>query len=242
MYIDDRGIVLHCLKYDDKSFIAHLFTFSRGHVSFIINASRGKRSGTSARLFQPFSFLAFQWDAKPSATLHRMKEVHLLFVQHEIPLHPIKRSIVMLLSEFLAHALANEAENGDLYEYIEHSIKWFDTVPDGFANFHLVFLLKLVHFLGIAPNMEEYDEGNLFDLVHGRFTSSGTSSSLIMGQYDAEILYRLSNTNYTAMDTIRMNRNDRARILQYITTYYTLHIPKFPSIQSLEVLQALFDD
>ena len=88
MYIDDKGLVLRTVKYDDKSFIAHIFTASRGHVAFMLNGSRGKRSGTSARLFQPLSFLSFQWDAKPTATLHRMKEARLLFTQQDIPYHP----------------------------------------------------------------------------------------------------------------------------------------------------------
>ena len=118
MFIDDKGIVLRCVKYDDKSFIAHVFTASHGHVSFMINASRGKRSGANARLFQPLSFLAFQWDAKPNATLHRMKEVRLLFVQQEIPVDPVKRYVAMMLAEFMAHALGGEAENRDLYIYI----------------------------------------------------------------------------------------------------------------------------
>ena len=125
MFIDDKGIVLRCVKYDDKSFIAHLFTASRGYVSFIINGSHGKRSSTSARLFQPLAFLSFQWDMKHKASLQRMKEARLLFVQQEIPLHPIKRSIAMLLAEFMAYILREETSNADLYLYIEHSFQWF---------------------------------------------------------------------------------------------------------------------
>ena len=242
MYIDDKGIVLRCVKYDDKSFIAHLFTASRGHVSFIVNGSHSKRSGTSARLFQPLSFLSFQWDAKLTITLHRMKEARLLFIQQDIPLHPIKRSVAMVLSEFMAHALSNEAENRELYEYIEHSIQWFDAVPDKFANFHLVFLLKLTRFLGIALNTEDYSDGNLFDIPHGSFTSSGVPSAMTMDSNDAQLLFRLCEANYGTMDNIAMNRHDRARILQYIATYYALHVPKFPQIQSIEILQTLFDE
>lgn len=242
MYIDDKGIVLRCVRYDDKSFIAHLFTASHGHVSFIINSSRGKRSGTAARFFRPLSFLSFQWDAKPTSTLQRMKEARLLFIQQEIPLHPTKRAIAMVLAEFMGHALSNEAENRELYDYIEHSMQWFDAVPDKFANFHLVFLLKLTRFLGIAPNIETYNEGEFFDLIHGCFTPSGIPSGTVMSGSDAHLLFRLIETNYGTMGDIEMNRHDRARILQYIATYYTLHMPKFPSIQSIEILQALFDE
>lgn len=241
MYIDDKGLVLRTVRYDDKSFIVHLFTASHGHVTFMVNVSRSKRSGTSARLFQPLSFLSFQWDAKPNATLHRMKEARLLFTLHDIPYHPVKRSIAMLLTEFMAHALSNEAENTDLYIYIEHSVQWFDAASDGYANFHLVFLLKLARFLGFAPNIEGYAEGCCFDLTRGRFASSAISANTLLCSTDATLLYRLSMTNYEAMSSIAMSRHDRARLIRSLAAYYTQHIPAFPSIKSLEILQEVID-
>ena len=240
MYIDDKGIVLRCVKYDDKSFVAHLFTVSSGHVSFMVNGSRGKRSGTSARLFQPLTFLSFQWDAKPKASLQRMKEARLLFVQQSVPLDPIKRSVAMLLSEFMVYTLRDEASNPDLYLYIEHSFQWFDVAEEGYANFHLVFLLKLARFLGIAPNMEEYSDGDLFDLTNGHFSPYGVASETIMSAHDAQLLFLLSGATYGTMADIAMNRRDRARMVRYLAAYYALHIANFPSLLSLEILQDLF--
>lgn len=237
MYIDDKGIVLRCVKYDDKSFIAHLFTASRGHVAFMVNNSHGKRSATSARLFQPLSFLAFQWNPKPTATLHRMKDARLVFVQQDIPYNPVKRSVAMMLAEFMAYALSSEAENSDLYIYTEHSLQWFDAANEGYANFHLVFLLKLIRFLGIAPNVDDYDEGALFDLARSRFVSEGVPSDLMMDAREAYLLYSLSEANYATMDSIPMNRHERARMIQCLARHYALHIPGFPAIKSLEVLQ-----
>ena len=237
MFIDDRGLVLRCVKYDDKSFIAHLFTASRGHVSFMINGSHGKRSGTSARLFQPTALLSFQWDMKPNASLQRMKEARLLFVQQTIPLDPIKRSVAMLLAEFMAYTLRDEAPNPELYLYIEHSMQWFDMAETGYANFHLVFLLKLARFLGIAPNMESYSDGEHFDLASGHFIPYGTASDTIMSEHDTRLLFALSGATYETMSSIAMNRQDRVRMIQYLATYYAIHIPKFPTLQSLEILQ-----
>ena len=239
MFIDDKGIVLRCVKYDDKSFIAHLFTASRGHISFMINGSHGKRSGTSARLFQPFAFLSFQWDMKPNASIQRMKEARLLFVQQDVPLHPIKRSVAMLLTEFMTYTLRDEASNPDLYLYIEHSMRWLDMTETGYANFHLVFLLKLARFLGIAPNMETYSEGELFDLTSGHFIPCGSACESIMSEHDTQLLFTLNGATYETMDSIAMNRQDRARMIQYLATYYSIHIPKFPTLQSLEILQQL---
>lgn len=237
MYIDDKGIVLRTVRYDDKSFIAHLFTASHGHVTFMVNVSRNKRSGMSARLFQPLSFLSFQWDAKPNTTLHRMREVRLLLTLQDIPYNPLKRSVAMLLAEFLTYSLGNEAENPDLYIYIEHSVQWLDAAPDGYANFHLVFLLKLARFLGFAPNDEGYGDGSLFDLARGRFTTMGVPSDELLCSADASFFYRLYNATYTTMGSVAMSRYDRARIVRYLARYYALHIPAFPAIRSLEVLQ-----
>lgn len=239
MFIDDNGIVLRCVKYDDKSFVAHIFTVSRGHVSFMINGSHGKRSGTSARLFQPLAFLSFQWDMKPNASLQRMKEARLLFIQQDIPLHPIKRSVAMLLSEFLAYTLRDEASNPDLYQYIEHSIRWFDMAEEGYANFHLVFLLKLAFFLGIVPNMEAYSDGDLFDITNGHFIPYATASDTIMSSHDTHLLFLLIGASYESMSDIAMNRQDRTRLIQYLATYYAIHTPRFPTLQSLEILQQL---
>ena len=111
MYIEDKGIVLKCVKYDDKSFIAHLFTAHHGHLSFIVSGGRSKRSSMNARLFAPLSFVTFQCDLKPNTTLQRIKEAHALFVQQDTPYHPVKRSMAMLLGEFMAYALREETEN-----------------------------------------------------------------------------------------------------------------------------------
>ena len=240
MFVDDKGIVLQCVKYNDKSFIAHLFTASRGHVSFMVNGTHGKRSGTVARLFQPLTFLSFQWDVKPNSALQRMKEARMLFVWQDVPYHPIKRGVAMLLTEFMAHTLRNEASNPDLYQYIEHSLRWFDMIEEGYANFHLVFLLKLARFLGFAPNMEAYSDGDLFDLISGHFTPHGVASDTMMSAHDAHLLFLLNGATYETMNGISMNRHERARLVRYLAAYYGQHAVNFPALRSLDILQDLF--
>ena len=118
-------------------------------------------------------------------------------------------------------------------------MRWFDMAEGGYANFHLVFLLKLARFLGIAPNMEAYSDGELFELTNGHFIPYGTASENIMSSHDTSLLFQLSEATYETMDGIVMNRQDRERMIQYLATYYAIHIPKFPTLQSLEILQQL---
>ena len=116
-------------------------------------------------------------------------------------------------------------------------MQWFDMAETEHANFHLVFLLKLARFLGIAPNMESYSDGALFDLTNGHFTPHGLPSETTMSARDAQLLFLLNGATYETMSHIAMNRQERARMINYLATYYAIHIPKFPTLQSLEILQ-----
>jgi hypothetical protein len=38
-----------------------------------------------------------------------------------------------------------------------------------------------------------------------------------------------------------MSRQDRARMVDYLATYYAIHLPKFPALQSLQILQEVMN-
>ena len=243
MYIDDRGIVLQVVRYGDASSVAHVFTRSHGHVSFM--ASRPKSRSSAGRaavsLLSPLNVLAFQWDLKPRASMYRMKDVHAACVWQDLPYHPAKSAMAMLLGEFLIGALHGEEINEDLFDYITASFQWLDVATEQYANFHLVFLLKVARFLGVAPDDSSYVRGSQFDLESGRFVSMVPSSPYVLTAPDAELFYRLLIADYTTMASIAMNRSDRVRLLTYVQRFYALHIPGFPELKSLKVLETLFD-
>ena len=87
--------------------------------------------------------------------------------------------------------------------------------------------------------MEAYSDGDLFDITNGHFIPYATASDTIMASHDTHLLFLLNGASYETMDDIAMNRQDRARMIQYLATYYAIHIPKFPTLQSLEILQQL---
>lgn len=58
--------------------------------------------------------------------------------------------MALFLSEFLYRAVREEAENRPLFAYLQHSIIWLDECGGGFANFHLVFLMRLSRFWGFT--------------------------------------------------------------------------------------------
>ena len=236
------GIVLHTLKYNDTSNIVDIYTRENGRASFLVSVPRSRKSAVKTVLFQPLSMIEFEADYRPMSNLYRIKEAKSWYPFRTLPYDPYKSAIALFLSEFLCRAVRVEADNRALFSYLRHSIVWLDECRTGFANFHLVFLMRLSRFLGLYPNLEGYSEGCYFDLVNACFTSLRPSGhSHYIGPIEAARLLTLMRMNYDTMHLFAMSRVERMRCLTVIEQYYRLHLPDFPELKSLDVLKELFD-
>ena len=122
------------------------------------------------------------------------------------------------------------------------AVIWLDDCREGFANFHLVFLMRLSRFLGLYPNLEDYHNGDYFDLLNACFTSSRPQlHSSYINPEEAGRLRQLMRMNYETMHLFGMSRAERTRCLTIMNDYYRLHLPDFPALKSLDVLKELFD-
>ncbi len=237
-----KGIVLHTLKYNDTSIIVDMYTELSGRASFLVTVPRSRKAAVKSVLFQPLSFIEFEADYRPNATLYRVKEAKSFYPFSSIPYDPYKSSMALFLSEFLYRAIREEAENRPLFAYLQHSIIWLDECGEGFVNFHLVFLMRLSRFLGLYPNLEDYHTGDYFDLLNACFTSIRPQlHSSYINPEEAARLRQLMRMNYETMHLFGMSRAERTRCLTIMNDYYRLHLPDFPALKSLEVLKELFD-
>ncbi len=236
------GIVLHVLKYNDSSNIVEIYTRETGRASFLVKVPRTRKSPVKAVLFQPLALVEFEAEVKPKSSLSLVKEAKSLHPFSSIPYDPYKSSIALFLAEFLYRAVREEVENRPLFAYLEHSILWLDECRSGYANFHLVFLMRLSRFLGLYPNLDDYHPGDYFDLLNSCFTSSRPKlHSAYVGSEEASRISGLMRMNYETMHLFGMNRTERGRCLHILNEYYRMHLPDFPVLKSLEVLHELFD-
>lgn len=234
------GIVLHTVKYNDKSNIVHIFTENEGNISCLIPVARSRKSTVRQVLFQPLSLVEFDAEVRPHSKLYPIKEAKAWYLFHSLPYDPFKSAIAMFLSEFLFRALREEAENPSLFAYLTHSIQWLDACQSEFANFHLVFLMKLTRFLGIYPNLDDFCEGCWFDLMNACFVPEHPGHGIFLPPQESQVLHKLMKANYRTMHLFGMNRMERNRCLHVICEYYRLHLPSFSELKSLAVLQELF--
>ena len=80
-----KGIVLHTLKYNDTSIIVDMYTELAGRTSFLVPVPRSRKAAVKSVLFQPLSFIEFEADYRPNATLYRVKEAKSFYPFTSIP-------------------------------------------------------------------------------------------------------------------------------------------------------------
>ena len=220
--------------------IVDMFTRQFGRLSFIVSMPKTARSKMKKQFFQPLSLLEIETDVRPKVQLQKLSDVRLASPFASIPFHPHKLSMALFLAEFLYYALRSEQRNELLYDYVESSIQWLDGQDDRFANFHLVFLMRLSRFLGFYPNLDHYQAGDYFDLRESEFLPAPPLHRDFLYPEEADKVQLMMRMDYPTMHLFRMSHQERNRLLEVTLIYYRLHLPDFPEMKSISVLQELY--
>lgn len=220
--------------------IVDVFTRQYGRLSFIVSMPKTAKSKMKKQFFQPLSLLEIEADIRQKVQLQKLKDVRLASPFTSIPFHPHKLSMALFLAEFLYHALRSEQRNELLYDYVESSIQWLDGQDSQFANFHLVFLMRMSRFLGFYPNLDNYKAGDYFDLRESVFLPSPPVHRDFLYPEEAEKVLLMMRMDFPTMHLFQMSHGERNRLLEVSLLYYRLHLPDFPEMKSITVLQELY--
>ena len=241
MFCTTRGIVLQSIPYKDTSAIIYMYTEAFGRASYMVSRRRSKKSPLVKSLFIPLSVLDLEVEHLNKREIHRIKEARVCLPLQEILCDPIKNVLALFLSEFLFRVVKETEPDPRLFCFLYDSIQVLECADKGVANFHLVFLLRLLRYLGIFPNIENRRAGYYFDMLNSVFTVDQPVHPHFLGKEDTEVFARLLKMSYENMSLYVFSRQERVRIIQKILEYYHLHLPDFAEIKSLAVLQSLFD-
>ena len=241
MNTKSEALVLHTLKYGDSRLIVDMFTRSHGRLSFIVSLPKSPKGKIKKQFFQPLTLLEIETDVRPKLQLQKLSDVRLLLPFATIPFEPDKLAISLFVAEFLYYALRGEQQNALLFDYVTDSIQWLDGQEGRFANFHLVFLMRLSRFLGFYPNLDDYSAGDYFDLRESIFLSAPPVHRDFLYPHEAEMVQLMMRMDFATMHLFQMSHTERNRLLEVALSYYRLHIPDFPELKSLSVLQELYE-
>lgn len=236
-----RGIVLHSIPYNDKYSIIYMYTEAFGRASYLVARNRGKKSTVSKALFMPLSVLEMEVEHLNKRDLHRIKETKICYPLTALFCNPVKNVLALFLSEVLFRVVKDTEPDARLFGFLYESIQMLEYSEEGVANFHLVFLLRLLYYLGIYPNADSHNQGYYFDMLNGVFIDSIPMHRYYLNREESLVFARLLKISFENMSLFTFSRKDRVRIIERILEYYRLHLPEFPEIKSFSVLQSLFD-
>lgn len=220
--------------------IVDMFTEEAGRLSFIISIPKTSKGRIKKQYFQPMTLLEVECDVRQNVQLQKLKDAHLLTAYTSIPFSPEKLALSLFIAEFLYHALRSEQQDKLLFAYVCDSMQWLDTVEIGFANFHLTFLMRMSRFLGFYPNLDDYVDGCVFDLRTATFSLQVPTHRDFLDSHDSQLIHTLMRMDFPTMHLFQLSHHDRNRITEVLLHYYRLHIPQFPELKSLGVLQELW--
>lgn len=240
MEVKTKAIVLRTVKYGESRIIVDLLTREAGRVSMVCQLTKSGKGKIKKQLLQPMTMLDVAFDYRKNISLQHFQDLRIGQVYRSLLFDPYKLSITLFLAEFLIYATRDETDNRQLYDFIETSLLWLDNADGGFANFHLVFMLRISLFIGFYPNLDDYHDGCVFDLRNAVFTSQPPLHSDYVGAEEASHLQQLMRMQYATMHLFRLSRSQRNRILELLLTYYRLHVPAFPELHSTAIVQELF--
>ncbi|MCZ2247248.1 MAG: DNA repair protein RecO [Bacteroidia bacterium] len=231
-----RGVVLRFIPFNDNHKIVKIYTEHFGLKSFIVSLSKSKQNRNKTALLQSLQPLWLEIPDDNSSKLNRLGEIRCAESINSILLHHTKRSVLLFLNEVLYKVLKEEQSDTALFGFIIQSIAHLNNTEGNCNNFHLVFLTQLTRYLGFKP-VSNYDKHNKFFYFHeGRFNHFKSGDNYMMGEQYSQLFAQLLSLDYETMGQIFLNTETRVKLLENILLYYSLHIPEFKNIKSLEVL------
>ncbi len=238
MIVKTKAIVFSALKYAEADLIVCCYTESSGVNSYLLrNVLKSKKSSLKASYFQPLTQLELVANHKDKGTLDYIKEAKVKQPYLSLHTNIVKTSLVLFLAEMLKNCIREEEANPLLYAFLEESLLWLDE-NDEVANFHIFFLLRISHFLGFYPDYSNMDR-KFFNLLDGNFQKSRTNEYCFDGE-TTENLKKFLNSTLYGMGSVKLSKNSRSDLLNFLLAYYDLHIHGYQKPKSLSVLNQCF--
>ena len=234
-----RGIVLKSTNYSESSVVAQIYTEHFGLQSYLVNGARKPKAKIRSGFLQALHPLDMVVTFKENNSLHRITEAHQVPPLKTIPYDIVKSSLAMFLNEVLYKILREQAGDPYLFEYLFRAILWLDESETNLANFHLVFLINLSRFLGFYP-VESTKDYPYFNLEAATFSNQLPEHPYVLQEPHTSLFRKLMATEFNYSEKIKMSTKDRQILLEKIIDFYRLHLTNFKEIESLYILEEIF--
>lgn len=235
-----RGIVLHSIKYSESSIIVKVYTEAFGLQSYLVKGARSKKAALRSSMFQPLTLLDMVVYHRGSSELQHIREASVSEAFHAISSDLRKSAVAIFLAEVLFRSLKEAEASEELFDFLAHSLSFFDMQEAGAEYFHLYFLVRLSRFLGFQPQGMPSGERAHFDLREGRFVAVQAPHPDQVSDAPSRAMWEIMNVSAGDLQSLSLPRKTRDELLDALLIYYQIHLSGLGSIKSLEILREVF--
>lgn len=240
MLLKTRAIVLHTVRYAEKSLVVTLYTEKSGRQTVILHGARGAGARNKAAVIQPLYLLDTESYVHKNREVQLLKDVRLSHPYLTIPYDVSKSAQLLFLAEILRKILQEEEAHPALFDFMESALLFLDMMEQGSSHFHLWFLVRLTGFLGIFPQESETGANRWFDMKKGTFVFSEPGHMGFMDRETTALLLKIMGLNINGLGTLKVSREQRNLLLDKILEYLHYHFGNLIPLKSLPVLKELF--
>jgi DNA repair protein RecO (recombination protein O) len=234
-------IALRTVRYNDSKSILSVYTLQHGRVAAMLPAGASREARRLRAVCQPLQRFMCIADIRPNRDIHRIKDIKPHPLTSPATHSPVKSALALFIADFLSAILREPQQDPHLFNFIAYTVETLASTPAVKAsNFHIAFLFRLQHFLGIEPDWATFSPGAVFDLTDGIFRQSPPLHNRFLPSSEAEAAHRLSRITFRTATLFTMSRADRNRVIDRLIQYYSIHFPGLGAVSSLDVLRSLF--
>ncbi len=240
MWQKEAGILLSVVKHNDKSSVVHIFSREQGYASYMFYLAKSSKGAAKNALLQPLTRIEFETKGEQQGhSLQHLSQVRNRAPYKQIPFNPVKRAVALYIAEFLTYALKNEECNIALYSTLEDFLELLDS-QENCSNLHLLLMICVARHLGIFPDSYLYKSGYYFDMIEGEYTECKPAHNDFMDEQTTYKLALLSGTEPGTMQNTPLTHQERVQLLHKLNDYFRIHIPLFPRLKSIDILEEIF--
>lgn len=208
-------IVLGHTRTGENSLVIHTLSKEYGRRGFLL---RGVKRGLMARLL-PLSIIEGRVSPNPKSSLWNIGGIVTVHPLGGIRSDMYKNSMTMFMSEVLYRVIKDGVNEDGLYDWCKMSVLTLDSLPGGFSNYHIRFLLSLAAALG--------------------FRADRRSMEPFARHYPGKT-YSMIELPFAEAMLVPMSGEERSVICRQILRYIEHHSESALNVRSLEVLQEIF--
>ena len=222
----DLGVFLHRTSYSETSLIVWFYTKTKGLQKFIFKGGKKK-----AHALFPMSLAELTYYGKEDADLLNLTSVETVSPATFLS-NPMKITIAFFMAETIRKCVEQGDKDAELFLFIERQINQL-SVSNEVAMLPLVFLVEGTKALGFFPLCED-ETARFFNLDSGRFLLTASTHQATASGDGVELIRNVMISNQEAATPTKAARMDALKIMM---DYYKIHVPRFDTLSSYEIVK-----